>query len=588
MNSPKIKTLVYERTKCLNFLLETKFHFRNFTLNDNKELYEAHEVNESMKNSIYEQGLSKTGANFESLNPITFIERAAFVHPNKEAVIYNGIRRTWLETYNRCRLLGSALTNKGIKKGETVSIVSPNLPEHFEAHFGVPMAGAVLNSINTRLDANSIAFILEHAETKLLIVDREMSAVVSEALKLIQHEILVIDIDDPSFVGGGLIGEMKYEAFLETGDENFQWENSIDEWDAISLNYTSGTTGDPKGVVYHYRGVYLNSLSNIISWEMPKHTKYLWTLPMFHCNGWCFPWVIAVLAGVNVCMRHVRAEKIVNLIAQEKVDHLCGAPIVLSMINAYSDSNKATVQRAIKIMTAGAPPPASVIQSIEEAGYSVMHVYGLTETYGPCVFSEWNDDWNGLPIETKAELKARQGVRSPILDGLMVADPDTLEEVPKDGETIGEIFLRGNLVMKGYLKNCPTTEESLKGGWFHSGDLAVWHEDGYIKIKDRSKDIIISGGENISSIEIEDALHLHPKVKDVAVVAKSDEKWGEVPCAFITLVEGEGLTEQEVSEFCRAKIASYKIPKKVQFVDLPRTSTGKVKKNVLREWAEND
>ncbi len=537
--------------------------------------------------NIYEQNLNQRAANFEALSPLTFLERAASVHPKKTAVIHEGIRRTWSETYDRCRQLASALVNVGVEKGDTVSIICPNLPEHFEAHFGVPMMGAILNSINSRLDAESIAFILEHAESKVLFTDREMCVVVSEALKLLEQEILVIDIDDPSFIGGELIGEMTYDKFLDTGDKHFSWVKPSNEWNAISLNYTSGTTGNPKGVVYHHRGAHLNAVSNAMSWEMPNHATYLWTLPMFHCNGWCFPWVMAAISGVNVCLRHVRAEKIIELISEEMVDHLCGAPIVLGMLNDLSDDKKALVHHDVKIMTAGAPPPAAVIQGMEAMGFNVMHVYGLTETYGPCVLCEWNDEWDGVSEEEKAKLKARQGVRAPMQEALMVADPKTLEEMPKDGKSIGEILLRGNLVMKGYLKNKKTTDESFDGGWFHTGDLAVWHEDGYVEIKDRSKDIIISGGENISSIEIEDVLYSHANIKDAAVVAKTDEKWGEVPCAFITLVEGESMDEQDVIDFCRAKMANFKAPKKVIFADLPRTSTGKVQKFVLREWAEN-
>ncbi len=536
--------------------------------------------------NIYEQGLDQVAANYEPLSPLTFLERAASVHPNKTAVVHGAVRRTWAETYKRCRQLASALQQKGISVGDTVSIMCPNLPEHFEAHFGVPMAGAVLNSINTRLDAPAVAFILEHGEAKILITEREMAPIVKEALKLVAHPPFVIDIDDPSFVGGELLGAMNYEDFIAQGDPEFAWQNPDNEWNAITLNYTSGTTGNPKGVVYHHRGAYLNAVSNALSWGMPSRSVYLWTLPMFHCNGWCFPWTVAAVTGVNVCLRHVRADKIVELIKQEKVDHFCGAPIVLSMISGLPAEQKAGIDHAVKVMTAGAPPPAAVIQSMEEMGFDVIHVYGLTETYGPCVVSEWNDEWDNRSIEEKARLKARQGVRAPMQEGLMVADAETLEPVPKDGETLGEVFMRGNIVMKGYLKNPPTTEESFAGGWFHSGDLAVWHADGYIEIKDRSKDIIISGGENISSIEVEDVLYKHPKIQDVAVVAKHDEKWGEVPCAFIRLVSDAEMTEQEVIDYCRENMARFKIPKKVIFVDLPRTSTGKVQKFILRKWAD--
>ncbi len=537
--------------------------------------------------TIYEQGLDQVAANYEALSPLTFIERAASVHPKKLAVVHAdaGIRRNWAETYRRCRQLASALSQHGIVAGDTVSIICPNLPEHFEAHFGVPMAGAVLNSINTRLDAPSVAFILQHAEAKILITEREMTPIVKEALALLENKPLVIDIDDPSFTGGEWLGDMTYEQFIAKGDPEFVWKNPANEWDAISLNYTSGTTGNPKGVVYHHRGAYLNAVSNALSWEMPSQSVYLWTLPMFHCNGWCFPWTVAAVTGVNVCLRHVRADRILELIKSEKVDHLCGAPIVLNMIKGAPDEQKAGIEQTVKVMTAGAPPPAAVIQGMEAMGFAVIHVYGLTETYGPCVVSEWNDEWDGLSPTEKARLKARQGVRAPMQEGLMVANPDTLVPVPKDGVTIGEIFMRGNIVMKGYLKNAPTTEEAFAGGWFHSGDLAVWHPDGYIDIKDRSKDIIISGGENISSIEVEDILYKHPNIQDVAVVARHDEKWGEVPCAFIKLATGTEMTEQDVIAYCREHMARFKVPKKVIFMDLPRTSTGKVQKFVLRQWA---
>jgi fatty-acyl-CoA synthase len=536
--------------------------------------------------NIYEQGLDQVAANYEPLSPLTFLERAASVHPNKTAVVHGSVRRTWAETYQRCRQLASALSQQGIGVGDTVAIICPNLPEHFEAHFGVPMTGAVLNSINTRLDAPAVAFILEHGEAKILITEREMSPIVKEALKLVAQPPLVIDIDDPSFVGGELLGSITYEDFIAKGDPEFAWQNPDNEWNAITLNYTSGTTGNPKGVVYHHRGAYLNAVSNALSWEMPSRSVYLWTLPMFHCNGWCFPWTVAAVTGVNVCLRHVRADKIVELIKQEKVDHFCGAPIVLSMISGLPAEQKAGIEHTVKVMTAGAPPPAAVIQSMEEMGFQVIHVYGLTETYGPCVVSEWNDEWDDRSAAEKARLKARQGVRAPMQEGLTVADPETLEPVPQDGQSMGEIFMRGNIVMKGYLKNLATTEESFAGGWFHSGDLAVWHPDGYIEIKDRSKDIIISGGENISSIEVEDVLYKHPKIQDVAVVAKHDEKWGEVPCAFIKLTSGAEMTEQEVIDYCRENMARFKVPKKVVFVDLPRTSTGKVQKFILRQWAD--
>ena len=539
--------------------------------------------------NIYEQHLAQVPANYEALTPLSFLERAATIYPNKLAVVHSdaNVRRTWAETYKRCRQFASALSKQGIGVGDTVSIICPNLPEHFEAHFAIPMTGAILNSINTRLDAPSVAFILKHAQAKILITEREMNAVVSKALAMLDEKPLIIEIDDPSFQEGKLLGGIPYEDFLLEGDPEYAWQSPSNEWNAISLNYTSGTTGDPKGVVYHHRGAYLNAVSNALSWSMPNHARYLWTLPMFHCNGWCFPWTMAVVAGVSICLRHVRAQKIVELIISEQVDHLCGAPIVLSMIGNAPDSVKAGITHPVKVMTAGAPPPAAVIQTMEEMNFDVTQVYGLTETYGPCVVSVWQDEWDGCSMEERARLKARQGIRAPMQEGLMVADPATLEPVEKDGQTVGEIFMRGNIVMKGYLKNPATTDASFAGGWFHSGDLAVWHPDGYIEIKDRSKDIIISGGENISSIEVEDVLYKHPKIQDVAVVAKPDEKWGEVPCAFIKLAEDVKMTEDEVIEYCRLNMARYKVPKKVVFVDLPRTSTGKVQKFVLRQWARD-
>ena len=540
------------------------------------------------KDSIYDHDMDQVAANYEALSPLTFLERAASVYPDKTAVVHGTVRRTWSETYDRCRRLASALTKRGVGVGDTVSVMCPNLPEHFEAHFGIPMAGAVLNSINTRLDAPTVAFIIEHAETKVLITEREMSPVVSKALDLLEERPLVIDIDDPSFEGGELLGEMTYEAFLADADPEFAWQGPSNEWNAISLNYTSGTTGDPKGVVYHHRGAYLNAVSNVLSWGMPNRAVYLWTLPMFHCNGWCFPWTVAAVAGVNVCLRHVRAAPIVELIKKEKVDHLCGAPIVLSMIANVPTELKEGIHHKVKVMTAGAPPPASVIQSMEEMGFDVTHVYGLTETYGPCVVCAWNDAWDGESIEERARLKARQGVRVPMQEGVMVAHAETMKPVPKDGKTIGEIFMRGNIVMKGYLKNPKTTQAAFEGGWFRTGDLAVWHPDGYLEIKDRSKDIIISGGENISSIEVEDILFKHPGIQDVAVVAKRDEKWGEVPCAFVTLTPGSQLTEQDIVAYCRENMAHFKVPRKVVFRALPRTSTGKLQKYILRKVANEE
>ncbi|MBY4676331.1 acyl-CoA synthetase [Marinobacterium arenosum] len=540
----------------------------------------------SAHHSPYALGLDRNEANFAALTPLSFIARSAAVYPGRTAVVHNDLRRSWAETYARCRRLASALQANGVGQGETVSVIAPNLPEVFEAHFGVPMAGAVLNAINIRLDAEAIAFILQHAESKVVIVDREFSEVVGRALKMLPHKPLVVDIDDPSYQGGELIGALDYEAFIAQGSADFDWQPPADEWDAITLNYTSGTTGNPKGVVYHHRGAYLNAMSNIVSWDMGQHPVYLWTLPMFHCNGWCFPWSIAAAAGVSVCLRHVRDEDIYNLIKSERVNHFCGAPIVLNMLNNAPDEMKAGIEHQVKVMTAGAAPPAAVIQGMEAMGFSVTHVYGLTETYGPSVVCAWHEEWDEQPLEQRARLKARQGVRAPMLEGLMVANPKTLEPVPQDGQTMGEIFMRGNLVMKGYLKNPSTTDESFEGGWFHSGDLAVWHEDGYIEIKDRSKDIIISGGENISSIEVEDVLYRHPEVMEAAVVAKQDDKWGEVPCAFIKLKPGSSVDEQAIIQFCRDNMARFKAPKHVVFGELPKTSTGKIQKFVLRSQAD--
>lgn len=538
----------------------------------------------------YTLGLDQNAANYVPLSPLSFISRAADVYPNRTAVVHaGGVRRNWLETFNRSKQLASALTKRGVGKGDTVAIMAPNLPEVFEAHFGVPATGAVLNALNIRLDAEAIAFILQHGEAKVVIVDREFSEVIQRAVRMMAHKPLVIDIDDPSYEGGELIGAMDYEAFIAEGDVNFPWALPESEWDAITLNYTSGTTGDPKGVVYHHRGAYLNAMSNIVSWGMGHHPVYLWTLPMFHCNGWCFPWAIAASVGVSVCLRHVRADMIYNLIKQEKVNHFCGAPIVLNMLNNADDELKAGIDHEVKVMTAGAAPPAAVIEGMERMGFKVTHVYGLTETYGPSVVCAWHDEWDDKTPEEKARLKSRQGVRAPMLEGLMVANPETLEPVAQDGKTLGEIFMRGNLVMKGYLKNPTTTDASFKGGWFHSGDLAVWHADGYIEIKDRSKDIIISGGENISSIEVEDVLYRHPAVNEAAVVAMNDEKWGEVPCAFVTLkasAQGD-VTEEDIIQFCRDNMARFKIPKKIIFCDLPKTSTGKIQKFVLRDQANH-
>ncbi len=535
------------------------------------------------KKGIYETGLDKGAANFAPLTPLTLLERAATVFPDRCSVIHGARRYSWAQTYARCRRLASALAKRGIGLGDTVAIMAPNVPEIYEAHFGVPMLGAVLNALNTRLDAATIAFILAHGEAKVLIVDREFSNVVGPALKDLGRDILVIDIDDALADGGELLGEMDYEAFLEEGDPDYAWRMPEDEWEAISLNYTSGTTGNPKGVVYHHRGAYLNAMGNILTWSIPAHPVYLWTLPMFHCNGWCFPWTLAALAGTSVCLRRVEPAPIFAAFAEQGVTHFCGAPIVLGLLVNARDDERAEFKQQIKVMTAGAAPPAAIIQAIEAMGIEVTHVYGLTEVYGPAVVCAWHEEWDELPADERANLKARQGVRYPVLEGLVVADAETLAPAPADGETIGEVMMRGNIVMKGYLKNPQATEEAFAGGWFHTGDLGVMHADGYIELKDRSKDIIISGGENISTIEVEGVLYRHPAVLEAAVVARPDEKWGETPCAFVTLKEGAVASEQDIIAFCRANMARFKAPKTVVFSALPKTSTGKIQKFVLRE-----
>jgi Acyl-CoA synthetases (AMP-forming)/AMP-acid ligases II len=539
----------------------------------------------SAQGTIYDLGLAKNEANFVQLTPLTFIERSASVYPDHVAVIHGTVRRNWAETYARCRQLASALKGRGIALGDTVAVLCANLPEMFECHFGVPMCGAVLNTINIRLDAEAIAFILAHGEAKVLIVDPEFSAVAEEALSKLERRPLVVDVIDASFEGGKQIGDLTYDALIAEGDPEFAWQTPADEWQAISLNYTSGTTGNPKGVVYHHRGAYLNAVSNILTWGIGRHPVYLWTLPMFHCNGWCFPWTVAAAAGTNVCLRHVRADRIFESIRDEKVGYFCGAPIVLNLLINAAAELKEGITHQVKVMTAGAAPPAAVIEGMERMGIEVTHVYGLTETYGPAVVCAWHDHWDDLPLEEKARLKARQGVRYLMLEELMVADPVTVQRVPRDGETIGEIFMRGNNVMKGYLKNPHASEEAFVGGWFHSGDLAVWHPDGYIEIKDRSKDIIISGGENISSIEVEDVLYRHPDILEAAVVARPSDKWGETPCAFVGLKPGATTSESDIIEFCRARMAHFKVPRKVVFGPLPKTSTGKIQKYQLRDKA---
>ena len=534
---------------------------------------------------IYDQGLDRCAANHVALTPLTYLDRTAAIWPQRTAVVHGAVRRTWAETHDRCRRLASALVRRGIGRGQTVAVLASNIPETFESHFGVPMAGAVLNAINTRLDAEAVAFILRHGEARALLVDPEFSGVAAEAVQIAAIPgLLVVDILDPSFAGGGPVGALSYDDLLAEGDPAFGGVMPDDEWDAIALNYTSGTTGDPKGVVYHHRGAALNALSNIVTWGMPQHARYLWTLPMFHCNGWCFPWTIAANAGVAVCLRHVRADAIFHQIRNEKVSHFCGAPIVLSMLANAPDHLKDFDHR-VRVMTAGAAPPAAVIAAMEAMGIEVTHVYGLTETYGPSVVSEWQSEWNDRPPAERAAFKARQGVPNIALQGLMVADPDTLVPVPPDGETIGEIFMRGTNVMKGYLKNPTTTEKAFRGGWFASGDLGVVHPDGYVELKDRSKDIIISGGENISSIEVEEVLYRHPAVLLAAVVAKPDEKWGETPCAFVELKPGAQATADELIGFARDHMAHFKTPRRVVFGELPKTGTGKIQKFVLRGMA---
>ncbi len=537
------------------------------------------------RDTLYDIGLDRTPANFAPLTPLSFLKRTASVYPDRLAVVHGERRFTWRETERRCRALASALTGLGIGKGDTVAVFAPNVPAIFEAHFGVPMTGAVLNTINIRLDAETVAFILAHGEARVLLTDREFSPVIADALNRLEKRPYVVDIDDPAAIGGECIGDTDYEGFLASGDPDFAWQPPGDEWDAISLNYTSGTTGDPKGVVYHHRGAYLNALGNQIAQAIPPHPVYLWTLPMFHCNGWCFPWTVTALAGTHVCLRRVEAEPVYRAIAEDGVTHFCGAPIVLNMLANAPAAEKRPLPRRVEAMTAGAPPPATVIEAMESAGFRITHVYGLTETYGPDVVCAWHTDWDALPARDQAGLKARQGVAYPVQEEVMVADAGTLEPVPKDGESMGEVFHRGNIVMKGYLKNPQATEAAFAGGWFHSGDLGVWHEDGYVELKDRSKDIIISGGENISSIEVESVLYRHPAVLEAAVTARPDDKWGETPCAFVTLKEGESATEAEIVAFCRDNLAHFKAPKTVVFCDLPKTSTGKVQKFVLREHA---
>jgi fatty-acyl-CoA synthase len=533
----------------------------------------------------YEIDLDKTAANYVPLTPLSFLDRTASTFPDRLAVAHGRRRYTWAQTAERCRRLGAALARRGIAKNDTVSAMLTNTPEAVEAAHGVPMTGGVLNMLNTRLDASAIAFILDHGEAKVLLTDTEFAPIIKEALTLCDAKPLVIDVDDSEGPGGDRLGEMDYETFLATGNADYRGVRPADEWDAIALNYTSGTTSDPKGVVYHHRGAYLNALGNIMVWGMKMHPVYLWTLPMFHCNGWCFPWTVTVQAGTHVCLRKVEAGAIYRAFSEEGVSHLCGAPIVMSMLLNADDETKKAFPQSVQMMTAASPPPAAVLAGMERLGIDVTHVYGLTEVYGPAVVCAWHDDWSIKPIDEQAALKSRQGVRYPSLEGLYVADPETMEAVPADGETMGEVMMRGNVVMKGYLKNPSASDKAFADGWFHTGDLGVMHEDGYIELKDRSKDIIISGGENISTIEVEGVLYKHPAVLEAAVVARPDDKWGETPCAFITLRPGVSATETEIIAFTRENLAHFKCPKTVVFGELPKTSTGKVQKFVLRERA---
>ena len=533
--------------------------------------------------NAYEE-LEQVQANFVPLSPLSFIERTAKVYPKRISIIHGKRRYTWEETYARACQLADALFKRGIGKGDTVAIMGANTPETYEAHFGVPMSGAVLNALNIRLDAATIAFILDHAEAKVLLTDKEFSPTIKAALEKCEAKPLIIDIDDVLADGGNLLGVMDYEEFIRSGHPNFDWQLPTDEWQALSLNYTSGTTGNPKGVVYSHRGAYMNSIGNAMAWDMNQGPVYLWTLPMFHCNGWCFPWTVAAYGGTNVCLRNVSAAGIFDAISNYKINHFCGAPIVLGMVVNATEEEKKPFDYTVEVMTAGAPPPAAILQKINNMGFRVTHAYGLTETYRPATVCAWQNEWDDLPNSEKAIMNARQGVNNAVLDQLNVIDPKTMEPVPADGETMGEVMFRGNNVMKGYLKNSTTTEASLAHGWFHSGDLGVMHPDGYIELKDRSKDIIISGGENISSIEVESVLYMHPGVLAAAVVAKEDEKWGETPCAFIELKADAGeVTETEIIEFCRDKLAHYKCPRHIVFGELPKTSTGKIQKFVLRE-----
>lgn len=534
--------------------------------------------------NMFELDLDPVEANFSALTPTTFLKRAALAHPNRTAVIHGDIKRTWQETYQRCLKLASALRKLGVKKGDTVAALLPNIPEMLELHFAVPMLGAVLNAQNTRLDSKTMTFMLNHGKAGVFFTDREYSDRAREALAGCDAKPKVIDVDDPQFEGGELIGDMTFDALLATGDDDFEWELPGQEWQSITLNYTSGTTGNPKGVVYHHRGAFLSALSNVVGFGLPDGALYLWTLPMFHCNGWCYPWAVTAVAGTHVCLRQPHPKPIFEALARHGVTHFCAAPIVLNMLINAPEEQKLPFGQQVTAATGGAAPPAATIEAMEEMGIKVVHLYGLTETYGPSVVCDFQDEWHQLNPKEKAQKMSRQGIPSLTMSDMMVADPSTLEPVRQDGMAIGEVFLRGNSVMKGYLNNADETRKAFSGGWFHTGDLGVWHADGYIEIKDRSKDIIISGGENISTLEIESALYNHPSVLEAAVVAAPDEHWGEIPCAFITVKQGtDELSEDDVITHCREHLAGFKVPKKVIFTPaLPKTSTGKLQKHVLR------
>ena len=538
--------------------------------------------------SVYDKNLDKNEANFVPLSPLTFLERTKDVYPDYEAAVYGNRKYTWLDIYKRVTRFASALEKIGVGNSDTVSIMACNTPELFEAHYSIPMTGAVINAINTRLDSKTVAYILEHSDAKVLIVDRQFHKVIKKALENVKRKIIIIDIDDKqaNLTDQGKIGDHEYESFLKTGDENYQWKKPKDEWQAIALNYTSGTTGQPKGVVYHHRGSYLMSVGSVTAWNMPNKLTYLYTVPMFHCNGWGYPWTLALLHAKVIFIRNIVVKEIFKLIVENKVTHFGGAPIVLNMMANAPKNEQLPIKEKVYVMTAGAPPPSSILKKMQLLGFEVMHVYGLTETYGHISHCAWNEKWNKEDDEKKSELKSYQGVRYPHTEEVAVLNPETYEKVPKDGKTMGEIMIRSNTVMKGYYKNEEATKKIMQKGWFHSGDLAVIHKNGYIQVKDRSKDIIISGGENISSVEIENTITKHPSVSLAAVVAKPDKKWGETPCAFIELIKDKSAKEDEIVSFCKETLAGFKIPKKIIFCELPKTSTGKIQKFELRKKAK--